>query len=169
MENKIGDIINQIVNGIELPSGETRPFDILDFYLCKGINHDEVLSEVKEFIRTLITTEKRVRKEDIEKISVFLANMQKGIGAVFSEEKQQETFETQIFEIKDEYNTLRDTNGFPIPGTGITLTNEEKQMMLDFLKENNVPYTRKMYEIVRKRYITGELDLSKTNEIQRKV
>ena len=42
-------------------------------------------------------------------------------------------------------------------------------MMLDFLKENNVPYTRKMYEIVRKRYITGELDLSKTNEIQRKV
>lgn len=169
MENKIGDIINQIVNGIELPNGEVRPFDILDFYLCKGINHDKVLSEIKDFVKDLITNKKIVLTKDLELIKNFLTNMQKGIGVVFTEEKQQEIFETQIFEMKDEYNTLRDKNGRPIPGTGITLTNEEKQKLLDYLKENNVPNTRKMYEMVRKRYITGELDLSKINEIQRKV
>lgn len=52
----------------------------------------------------------------------------------------------------------RDENGFPIRGTGIILTREEKIQILDYLRDNNIPGINKnVYKDACEKYMDGKL------------
>ena len=65
----------------------------------------------------------------------------------------------EIFSMKHEINLLKDAKGMPIPGTGKIITYEEKKMVFDYILENNLPITKKMYNFILKSYIDGDLEL----------
>lgn len=65
----------------------------------------------------------------------------------------------EIFATRHEVNSIRDSKGMPIHGTGRIITNEEKKMIFDYIIENNYPLTARMYNFLIKSYIDGELVL----------
>lgn len=65
----------------------------------------------------------------------------------------------QIFATHHEVNLLRDEKGYPIPGTGRVITNDEKKMILDYIVEQKYPLTNKIYNLLLKGYINGDLIL----------
>ena len=50
-----------------------------------------------------------------------------------------------------------DKNNKPIIGTGRLIKTEEKQAVINYLKENNIPLYYDCYNIALKRYIHGNL------------
>ena len=71
----------------------------------------------------------------------------------------------EIFAMKHEVNMLRDEKGMVIPGTGRVITNEEKKMVFDFMLENDLPFTKKMYSFILNAYISNELELSEVKSL----
>lgn len=63
--------------------------------------------------------------------------------------------------MKEEYNTLKDDFNIPIPNTGQTLTNEEKQKIKDYLEYMNIPLTYNTYTCAVYRYLNDDIKLLK--------
>lgn len=75
----------------------------------------------------------------------------------------------EIFAMVHEVNLQRDETGMPIPGTGRIITAEEKKMVFDYILDNKLPLTKKMYDLILKAYISGDLELEEEKEKTRKV
>lgn len=81
------------------------------------------------------------------------------------ESKMNEAMIREIFVIKHEVNLQKDETGMPIPGTGRTITNEEKKMVFDYMLERNYPMIKKLYNLILKAYVDGEIVLEKADEV----
>lgn len=135
-------LIDDIKSGVVDNKGNKRLYDILDYYQVVNIEPVTLFDAIRN----------KASKDDIIIFKKFLHNNPIGL-------KIDELFLREVFGIQEEINTKRDEKGLPIPGTGRIITNEEKKMVFDYIIENKLPATLKIYKIVLKRYINGEIDL----------
>lgn len=59
----------------------------------------------------------------------------------------------QIMSTSLEVNAKKDEDNIPIPGSGRIITNLEKIGIVQFLENNNIPLTKKIYNLALNRYI----------------
>ena len=62
----------------------------------------------------------------------------------------------QILETTHYVNLERDKNNMPIPGTGRLITEDENLQVIEYIEENDLPLTKKMYAIVLEEYLKDE-------------
>lgn len=124
-------------NGI-LDNGVMRPFDIIDYYLIFKKPIDCILKAFNGLsapMCALLTTFYKDNKVLIVKPEELL------------------TLNTEI-------NCQKDAQGYPIPGTGVQATMEEKEQIINYLILNNIPLTPNVYHIAQKRYFAGTLNIN---------
>lgn len=137
----VENIFNFIKNGIE-ENGVKRDFDLLDYYQLTSMERATFLDIAK----------RNLKKDDINKILKFLRKYN-------SSKKLTKSNLEQIFEEKTIVGIEFDEDKRPIPGTGRLISKEEKQKIIDYLKENNIPLYDDCYNIALRRYINGTLVL----------
>ena len=140
-EDNIKDIVIYIREGI-LDNGILREFNILDYYLIFSIP----LTKLKELSIKLPQKERNLIYEFINKH--YLKMIPK----------------YSIIDTQYEINCQKDKNGLPIKGTGIIITNEEKELIINYLIANDIPISEEIYKVALKRYIEGPL-IIKQDEI----
>lgn len=145
---KVNLIINYLKNGVE-EYGVTRQFDLIDYYMITSISLSQILKLSKDFL---------------SKDNLLL--LKKFINQNISGEKNNPSIIKQIMSEKVIINYEKDKNGLPIPGTEELFSNDEKERLIKFLKNNNIPINLKTYNLVFRRYRNGLLDIEK-NEKQK--
>lgn len=144
MKEIFNEVIKGIKYGIEIDNNASRPFEILDYYEITNITPEKLYQNIK----------RSITKDELTAFKNFIKTNKTSI-------ESDNFYFRQLFNIKEEYNTLRDENGVPIPGTGRTIANEEKQMIKDYLHYLNVPLTYNTYTCAINRYIKDEIRLIK--------
>lgn len=137
------NIINLIENGIE-ENGIKRDFDLIDFYNNTTIKIETILEYTK---KELDQGKYKILKEFI------LENKDR------LQSKPHEVKE--IMKLNIELNCQKDKNGFPIIGTGELLTNEEKELLVEYLKKRKIPQNAKNYKLLIKKYKEGTISILK--------
>ena len=122
-------------------NGIIRPFDLIDYYIKIRLSLDNILIYAKNI----------VSPSQMAMLRRFVQQNISGIKSNYSELKM-------IMLENVEINMKKDKNGMPIAGTGEIFTNEQKEMIIEYLKKNNVPINRKTYTIAFKRYKDGFLN-----------
>lgn len=72
----------------------------------------------------------------------------------------------ELFDIKYEVNTKRDETGVPIPGSGRLITAEEKKLVLDYMVNNDLPMSKKVYYFILKGYVNNEISLDEEKHLK---
>ena len=135
---KIRYIAKMISAGVT-HDGNSRPFNILDYYLITNVSLETVLENLSD---TLTTKELTVLRRFYEK-NIDIPLGEYGMKNILDE----------IIEI----NCQKDERGFPIPGTGRIISIEEKQLVIDYLNSKYIPITSKTYSLALRRYLAGLL------------
>lgn len=133
-------LMEYLKNGID-DNGIIRPFDLIDYYIKIRLSLDNILIYAKNI----------VSPSQMAMLRRFVQQNISGIKSNYSELKM-------IMLENVEINMKKDKNGMPIAGTGEIFTNEQKEMIIEYLKKNNVPINRKTYTIAFKRYKDGFLN-----------
>lgn len=136
--------INELVNqGVLCNDGRLRKFDVLDYYertsmsmkkfnvLCIEVLTGIDTKKIKQFIKSNFESLK-INDEDVE----------------------------MILNQHDEVRCEKDDRGYPIPGTGTIITNQEKLGIINYLKKLRVPLTYGTYYAAFRRYVNGYLIIS---------
>ena len=134
-------VITLIKNGIE-EYGKNRNFDVIDYYMICNISFDSALKISKD----------NLAKEDY---IILLKFIKQNISA----SKAIPSCINQIMKEKVIISCQRDNKGNIIPGTEIIFSNDEKEKLINYLKENEIPINLKTYNTIYKRYKDGFLEL----------
>ena len=153
LDNIIDELIRKLVNGITTENG-TRNFDIIDFYTEyeKYINYTPNYLKRRETVLTnaeirLLRTFYKKNIEDDKELN----------------NKTREDFINSIYY----FDYKKDKNGFPIPNTGKTVGKQEKKYMLVYLKEKNIPITKKTTTAMVNRYKFNMTKINKEEKIRK--
>ena len=142
-QNKLNNIIKEIgsrlVNGYE-ENGVKRKFDIIDYYLITKIPLSNLLS----------LSEKKLTKQQFYLLKKLKTNYK-------NSEKYNSLEEKEILEGRRIVGIKLDENGKMIEGTGREITIEEKENVMNYLKENEISINRMTYNAALKRYLDGFL------------
>lgn len=136
---KIKLIIFYIKNGIE-EYGQVREFDIIDYFMIIDVGLDKALKLAKD----------NFSKEDFIILAKFVDKNITG-------NKNNSSCIRQIMKEKVILNYQKDASGLPIPGTEEVLERTEKEKLINYLKEYNIPLNLKTYNCILKRYKSGIL------------
>ena len=141
---KIKEMVNDITNGITLSDGKKRDFDLLDYYERIQLPLDEFLyktnSKLSPLERKTVVSFVLKYKKDIPIGNLdIIYNMKQIVGVKFDEQ------------------------GNVIPSSGREIMREEKDYIINYLKDNNIPLTNATYNTAVRRIANGALD---TNEIE---
>lgn len=145
---KIKKMINQIKNGVE-ENGIIRRFDLVDYYKTTKLTFKEVL----EF------SNGRLSIEEYKILRTFIVSN-------CADKKLTNKELNKLYDSKTIVGVQFDKNGKMIEGSGREITKEDKMNLIYYLKSNNIPVTQKTYNIVYKRWLSGELDV--VQEINKK-
>lgn len=139
-------IILMLKNGIE-ENGALRKFDILDYYQNTKLSFDNFTKIAVQICS----------KQELNLLKKFIKDNSKyTIDTTHIEET--------IMKEKVEINYQLDKNGMPIPGTGEIFDDESKIKIINYLKRNKIPLNMKTYNLARRRYINGILDIKSKNK-----
>lgn len=143
---EIENLYNNIVNGIDTEEG-LREFDVVDYYKLYRKYNNYIL----DYIRN---NEQNLGAEKITVLKKFYSNIlyDEALNA-----KKIIEFKETIFE----FDCKQDRFGFLIPNSGITISLEEKEKMLKYLKDNKIPITNKSIRALINRYKNKALNKSK--------
>lgn len=148
--NNNKSIVEQLLvylkNGVIQENGTKRPFDLLDYYFMTTSTL-EALSHCIEYKDSTLS------ENDYHIVRKFL-----------SENKGLELLDVnQIMNTTLEVNAKRDENDIPIAGSGRIITNIEKEGVIEFLENNNIPLTVKVYNLALNRYIAFSEEITDKN------
>lgn len=124
---------------------QNRPFDLLDYYL-----------EIKIPVSKIIEHINMVSQEAKHLIEMFFISKSNKITQVNPE---------VLLRNDSEFYCKLDENRMPIPNTGIKLTEEEKEKVLNFLIQNNVPLSLNLFNLAAKRYLDKTLYVEESKRI----
>ena len=141
----LDSLLNDLKNGL-LRDNKQKSFDVLDYYLMYGVP----LLELKKAIEY---ENFNVNRNDYLLLRKFISTHMNDNPLDVNT-----TINTDI-----EINAKRDDKGFPIKGTGMVITKEERENILLFLNKNNVPLTTATYRIALKRYVDETINNEKNN------
>lgn len=136
-KKEIQKIARMIKNGIKTKNG-IREFDLLDYYLNTYVSFGVIRNVINEI---------EFSKEELESLRVFLKKY------MYTKFIVKETI------YKERVTVL--LNNLPY-----VITKEDKDIVFEFLEENNIPLSDKTYIIALRRYLNNELLEQKTNEKQ---
>lgn len=136
--NSILEIIEKIIyylkNGIKCKNGIIREFDIIDYHMITKINFSELLKIIKESDRKFTASDLRIFQKFIQKYKAASKNNLNEI--------------TQILNHKN-IETIGKR----------TINYSEREMIINFLKENNIPQNIITYRCCRNRYLNNILEI----------
>lgn len=144
--SKAREMVPMIKNGIKLEDGSIRPFDILDYYAITSININELWNIAKS----------KISPSDYSILGKFV---------------NKNGFDKKVdyeFEYNTKYwiNLQYDLNGNIIPNTGREVTLEEKEGIINYLKNNFIPITNNTYHAALNRWMNGKLILDNQSYVQ---
>lgn len=137
------NIILQISNGINFGSNATRPFDIIDYFSATKLSYDELLNVTKS---ELIADEVRIFRKFMNQNEIL---------RFWNSGDVKKCYESKHIigaEIDDFGNVIN-------PGHELTLN--EKESIINYIKQNNIPLCDKTYNCVLRRYSSGILVFDK--------
>lgn len=143
----IANEIRRLVQDIKLGINENninRPFDLIDYFF----NYKFSFQSIDELAKTTLD------KKDYSILKRFI-----------STNKNYENANSHdidaIMKETVELNCAKTKEGYPIPGTGEIVSNQKKQMLIDYLKTNHIPVNRRTYNLIFTRYNDGLLEINK--------
>ena len=142
-------ILYYLKNGIQMESSQSREFDVLDYYYM-------FKKPLGELLKYLSYEKKNITGKDYYLLRTFVA---KG-----ANQKPLDLYNVMNTDV--EYNCSRDLRGFPIKGTGRILLESEKEYIIKFLRDNEIPLTGKTYYIAVKRYLDNPPDVKKDDPVK---
>lgn len=152
LSEQINKVIYLLKNDISLEDGQTRNFDLIDYYKYINIEPIKLISMIngKAIKDKLNTTDLIYLKRFlfIQKNST-LSNYPINIVAKLSS--------------KEEYDCLKDENGKLIPGTGKIITEEQKIALIEYLKQNKIPLIEGTYNAGIKRIKNNTFEIMEKN------
>ena len=113
-------ISDYIINGIVTENG-VREFDLLDYYSLSNVNLRNILAESKQFLS----------KENIVKFSKIVSSNERLKKSILTSKN---SLNSNI-----EFDCKKDKDGFPIPGTGRRITDDEKLLIVNTFEKYNIP------------------------------
>ncbi|HOZ88762.1 MAG TPA: hypothetical protein PK737_00810 [Bacilli bacterium] len=143
---KLGKVIAGLTNGILINDEQTRPFDLIDYYLITSMPLDTFYGICAEHLNA----------NELKLVKKFFRK--------YRDDSYLTPPEIQkIMMDRDEVTTTKDENGFPIAGTGRIISEKEKQAIIDYLRRNKIVVTNCTYNIAFRRYILGTLEIEDQN------
>ena len=157
ISEEIEKIACLVTNGIELENGEKRNFDLIDYYECTDIPPKKLYVYISA---------KRVLFGDLSRFDI--SEVKKYLFKITSNPFLQNpiNIENKLSE-NIEYNCKKDENGKLLPGTGETVTEEERVSLIEYLASNNIPLNEGAYSAGIKRIMNKTFDV-KDKEIVNK-
>ena len=141
-----------LVSGVQLPDGNTRAFDIIDYNNLTKLDFNDFFGIVKS---NLSPAEIRSFRNFVSANSNF-----------------QHLNLDNLYNSKQIFGVQFDSKGNIIPNTGRVIEKEEKENLVNYLKENHLPLVQCYYNAVFKRWKEGNLlmptSFSKNDEDQSK-
>lgn len=134
-------VIDMMKNGVD-QNGIKKEFDLIDYYRYLPLGFDRMLRIVRDSINI----------EDYKLLGSY-------IETVKTDRELSENEINCIYNTKTITGIQFDEEKKIIPGTGREITKEEKQNIINYLKVNNIPVTNKTYNIIYKRWLSGNLDI----------
>ena len=134
------NIMDNIKNGV-LENGEIRSFDLLDYYRTTTYDRTTILKVLKDV--------------DPLDAKIYISFLRKYSNSILLDERK-------IKEILNSNQIIGiefDKDGKPILGSGYEVLKEEKEYVINYLKDNNIPLYDDVYNIALKRYLNGNLVL----------
>lgn len=139
-------VIDLIKNGV-VENVVKREFDLVDYYKYLPLGFDRMMKIVRESINP----------DDYKLLGAFVGK--------YKTERELSDFEiNNIYNTKTIINVQFDEENKIIPGSGREITIEEKQNIIKYLKDNNIPVTNKTYNIIYRRWLSGELIFNSEKE-----
>lgn len=136
-----------IQNKVKTAYGETRDFDLLDFYaITNG------LLAPRDYFGILKKTK---YKNDVRDFMQFLKSC--GMGVKYHRTMSKKAIEDYV-NMYTEVECAQDGRGFPILGTGVEITEEDKIALFCFLDDNHCPTTQQTLRLATKRLVRYGLD-----------
>ena len=135
-------LINYLKNGIK-ENENTREFNLLDYYLLTNINQNTMLDFLNKY-----------EKDDAYLFNQFIEK--------YKDSKLLTPIDIKnILNEKDYiYNYIDKDNDFILNNE---ITKDDKLIVLDYLKEHNIPLLDVMYKIALKKYLNEKLILNNEN------
>lgn len=144
-------VIDLMKNGVE-ENGVKREFDLVDYYRYLPLGFDRVMRMVRDDINP----------DDYRLLSAY-------VGKHKYEQELSEVGIDNIYNMKTIVNVQFDEENKAIPGTGREITVVEKQNIINYLRSNNIPLTTKTYNIIYKRWLSGNLVLEEQTKKLNKI
>lgn len=141
LANQVKYIIDGLKHGID-EYDVNRPFDLVDYYGVTKIPLEDILKLAKDIVS-----------------SSELNILRKFVNQNISGSKNDPNVIKQIMSERVIIKYEKDKKGQPIPGTEELFGDEEKEKLINYLKEKKVPINLKTYNIVYRRYRNGTLEL----------
>lgn len=134
-------LICVIKNGVKLPTGETRNYDVIDYHNMINTNFEDTILAIADNLKV---DELRTLKNFFNKNKMTFQEK------IIEIEKIIEGKTKFGFSIKDSQNNI--ITYYP--------TKEEVELIINFLEENNIPLNEFNYRIALKRYLNNTLSLA---------
>ncbi len=132
-------VIDMMKNGV-VENGLKREFDLTDYYRYLPLGFDKMLRIVRDSINP----------EDYRNLGIY-------IGTIKNDKELSENDINGIYTMKTTVGVQFDNENKAIPGTGREITISEKQNIINYLKTNNIPVTNKTYDLVYRKWLSGNL------------
>ena len=153
LARKVEAMAYLLENGVELENGETRNFDLIDYYEITDVEPVAMYSH--------ICTKRLPVFCDVSKVKRFLNSFRTNIflsNRIDKDtDKEGKLNETIKFAEKDE-------NGKIIEGSYRVITREEKESLLKYLDDNNLPLTEGTYAAGIRRIKNNTFGLEEINK-----
>ena len=121
-ENQVANLVCYYVeNGVATEEG-TREFDLIDYYAMTALKVDDVFRNC----------EKRLSRENARKLAK-MRNLKDRTKSILSPS-------VRAIDIDVEFNCQKDDAGFPIPGTGRRISQEEVDTIIEIFELYNIPF-----------------------------
>lgn len=139
-------VIDLIKNGV-VENGTKREFDLVDYYKYLPLGFDKQLRMVRDSIN----------QDDYKLLCVYA-------GSIKNEQLLSDAEIENLYNMKNVVNVKLDEENNIIPGSGREITKEEKQNLINYLEDNNIPVTNKSYNAIYRRWLSGNLVLEEKDK-----
>lgn len=143
-------VIDLLKNGV-VENGVKREFDLIDYYKYLPIGFDRMLRIIRDDLNL----------DDYKLLSTYVKEIK-------NEDELSEVAINNIYNTKTIVGVKIDEENNIIPGTGREITKEEKQNIINYLKEVNIPITNKTYNAAYKKWLSGILIIESEEKDKKK-
>ncbi len=134
-------ILQQIINGVTLEDGTTRPFNLLDYYKITNVSFKKFFNRIKS------------------KLTVHEIRQFHNFAVQYTSELWEERQISQYYKTKITLRVKFTEDDKLIPNSGYTLSLEEKKLIISYLQMMNIPISQRSINLVQNEYLDGHINI----------